>query len=177
MRARFARTPFVLAPGLLILFCLLMAPTKCAASEIVSVSDTFRIHRNFSKIVFPTSETPRVFVDPIKMVSREENSSLHKIAVDALSARLEVVPDKQGADYLVQIIMQQQTDFAIRNPKGDPARAYILISICKLPVTTEDVAINCENLTYFYFRVQDKKTIFTKALNMWLDSIKPTIQQ
>ena len=157
-------------------FCILILAVPCrgVATEVVSISNEFMISRDFSRIVIKGSDVQaaRVFVDPVRMVSPSENAELHQIATNLLRDKLQIVSNKESANYLVQIIMQQQRDYAIRNPKRESAHGFILISICKYPI--KEVANDCENLTYFYFDDYKKIDLFTKVFNMWVDTVVPS---
>jgi hypothetical protein len=132
------------------------------------------VSRDFAKIVLEgePARAARVFVDPVRLVTPAENEKFHAAAVGALSARLQVVDDKKDANYLIQMIMQRQMDYAIRNPQQKPAVGYMLVSICKLPIVI--IATECMNSEYFYFEVSSNSEVFAKVFNMWLEATVPT---
>jgi hypothetical protein len=145
------------------------------ATEYLSVNDEFGIARDFSEIVMTESEarSARVFVNPVRNVSAAENIELHSFAVGLLSEKVQVVSSKQDANYDLEIVMQQFTNYALRNPAGEPSHGFVLAGICKYPI--RDMSRDCESLTYDYFRdYRNNDEILRRYLKLWVEDVFPS---
>src|ERR1051325_9268786 len=81
--------------------------------------------------------------------SASENAELQKIALDALGARFRLVAKEDDANYSLQIRMEEYVDYALRNPRREPAQGFVMASICRYPITEMDS--DCGNYQYFFF--------------------------
>ena len=151
---------------------ILAASAPGTAREVISLTDDFRILRDFADITISEQDgkNARVFIDidrfVVRTISPAENAELHQIAIDGLSTKLHLVKNKDQANYLVQLRMGQAPNYAIRNPRKEPSHGYVMISICKFPIG--DSSKDCENLQYDYFKDDEAKTVFSTVLRMWL---------
>jgi hypothetical protein len=100
-----------------------------------------------------------------------EQDALRKRALDLLGSRVQLVPQKDEANLLVQIRMYQTKNYAVRSLRREPAHGLIMISVCKYPITA--IAKDCENLTYFYFADYAANDIFQRVFVTWLDTVFP----
>jgi hypothetical protein len=148
-----------------------------SARELVSLTNELRIVRDFTPIVIDgsTAKSARVFVDTdrfaVVSLSPSENAKLQHSVVDALGSKVQVVKSKEEANYLVQIRMEQFSNYSIRNPRGEHSRGIVMFSICGFPIKDNS---DCENLNYFYFREYKAEEIFHKVLLMWLETVFPS---
>jgi hypothetical protein len=163
----------------LLLFTLaIFTPVACFATELVSNTGEFLITRDFSAITIPPPEIPavRVFFDKdrltLKGFSPAQDEELRNTAVDLLRRKLTVVQDKASANYLVQIRMEEFVNYAVRSARREPARGFVMSSICKFPI--RDVATDCENLTYYYFHNHEQLALFRRLFSMWLGTVIPS---
>src|SRR4051812_44814268 len=154
-----------------LIMLLVVVPDQARAIEVLSASNEFVVYHSLANIVLDPADaaTTRVFVDPVRMLSATENAELHPIAIGALRSRAQIAPNKESANYFLQIIMQEKPDYAIRNPRREPARAYILLSICKYPIG--DVSRDCSNIEYYYFTKYEKRDVFPKVVGMWIETV------
>jgi hypothetical protein len=168
---RLARVPAIL---FFLCFANILATTFGNAREVVSLTDEFGVLRDFAQITIkgPDLKSARIFIDTdrfvVRSLSDEESAKLRHIAIDGLGSHLTLVKSKDEANYLIQIRMGQDTNYAIRNPKRQPSRGYVMISICKLPI--QKVSEDCENLQYDYFRAYEAKDIFSRVMHMWVEA-------
>jgi hypothetical protein len=131
------------------LAAILAASAPGAARQVVSLTNDFAILRDFADITISDQDgkNARVFVDTdrfvVSSISEAENAELRQIAIDGLSTNLRLVKNKEEANYLVQIRMQQGLNYAIRNPRREPSRGYVMISICKFPEIHPKTAKTC----------------------------------
>jgi hypothetical protein len=135
------------------------------AREVVSLTDEFGILRDFSHVTIsgPEIKNARVFFDASRFVldgrsSPADNSELQKTAINELSSRVQLVKSKDEANYLMQIRMGLDFDYAIQNPQREPSHGYVMISICKFPI--RNMSEDCENLQYNYFQDYKATTYF-----------------
>jgi hypothetical protein len=147
------------------------------AREVVALNNDFRILRDFARITLtaPDVQKARVFVDTDRFVvstlSKAENAELQQIAITGVNSKLNLVKSKEDANYLVQIRMGQEPDYAIRNQQRDYTRGFVMISLCKFPIN--QISEDCENLQYDYFRKRDAKEAFSTVLDMWIKATLP----
>jgi hypothetical protein len=165
-----------LTRGLIQIFALfaaiLTASSPGMAREVLLLTNEFRIMRDFSHITISSSDVKNahVFVDTDRFIVSNlpaaENSELQQIAINGLGSKLQLVKSKDEANYLVQIRMYQSSNYAIRNPKQEFSRGFIMISLCKFPIS--NMVENCENLQYNYFQDYNAKEIFSSVFRTWL---------
>jgi hypothetical protein len=142
------------------------------AREVVSLTNDLGILRDFSVITIGAADVKaaRVFVDTDRFIvphlPAAENTKLQQIAVRGLGANLAIVNTKEQANYLIQIRMEQYTNYALRNLRGEPSRGYVMISLCRFPLNES----NCENLQYIYFKSYEPADIFSRVLSLWLEA-------
>lgn len=151
----------------------LVSVVPSLAGEIISQTNEFQIERDFSLVVINESaaKSACVFVDTDRFVVRglppAKNSELQQTVISALGTKTQVVRSKGEANYLVQIRMEQFSDYSIRNPQGNYSRGIVMFSICGFPI--KEIARDCENLNYFYFREYRTEEVFHTVLQMWLE--------
>lgn len=143
----------------------------CFASEVVSVNNEIGVLRDLSNIPFADDQikNARVFFYRsrfvVKGLSKEDNEQLQQIAIRRLGDRLHLVGSLSEANYLVQIRMRLEPDFALRNPLGEASRGHVVISTCKYPV--RKIVDDCENLEFDFFRRSEAVERLSTALQMW----------
>jgi len=151
-------------------YCILLA-SPSMAREVLLLTNEFRIMRDFAHITISSSEVKnaRVFVDSdrftVPNLPAAENSELRQIMIDGLGSKMQLVKNKDEANYLVQIRMEQYPNYAIRNPQQEFSRGFVMISICNFPI--KNIGENCENLQYDYFRDYNAKEIFSSVFRAW----------
>lgn len=157
--------------------CAIPCASPGIAGDLVSLTNEFRVVRDFSPVVIDgiTAKSARVFIDTDRFVvarlSAIENSELQQAAVAAVASKTKTVKSKDEANYLVQIRMEQFSNYSIRNLRGEYARGIVMFSICGFPIKA--ATNDCENLNYFYFREYKADAIFRTVLQMWLETTFP----
>jgi hypothetical protein len=140
----------------LILAVLLGSSTAGIPQNWTSIDDDLLVQRDFSEIVLDGgagTEVARIYVDPFRNVPSEEGQGLRQLVVDSIVKTLRIVDTKDAASYWLQILVHQDTDYAIRNSRRQPSRGSIVFSICKYPI--KDINKDCETLSYYYFSKHD----------------------
>ncbi|MBX9824493.1 MAG: hypothetical protein K2Y27_05800 [Xanthobacteraceae bacterium] len=95
-----------------------------------------------------------------------EAIQVSKTATDLLSSSFRLVPAKSEANYFIQIRVDRLTNYAIRNPKRQPSRGQVMISLCRLPIA--DAGTDCGNLTFFSFSAFQGAEALRKAFPIWI---------
>lgn len=105
-------------------------------------------------------------------VSVSDLGQIQNVAVHLLGGRVQLVPQKDNANLMVQTRMYQTKNYAVRNSKHEPAHGLVMISVCRFPIVT--MASDCENLTFYYFADYQANDIFENVFTLWLNSVFPT---
>ena len=175
LEARRARSPKLRAfaiCGLTLIACL-----PSTAAQWGPVNDEFGIIRDFATVVLSDVEVKdaRIFVDIERLVvpkaTASENDELRQIAIANLGAKFRLVAKKEDANYLVQIRMEEYVNYAIRNPRREPAQGFVMSSICKYPIGEIDT--DCGNTEYDFFYKGKRAEIFKRFFEMWVQTLTP----
>src|SRR5207249_4600470 len=134
----------------------------------------FRIFRDFSD--FKVKRFARVFFDS-KLIyvgrnPKENEVNTEKLRHQAnafLRSHFEVVENIELSDYKLLIRMSPFTDYAIRNIELRPSIGNIVTGICRYPIG--NIAVNCHNRTFYYFKGYEQSSLFDQILNMWLERV------
>jgi hypothetical protein len=157
------------------ILCALLSPNRAFSQDIVSADDEFVVYRDFSTIQVSKEQAAsmRAFFDigPPSANSVANLDEIRTIAVRLLAERVTLVPQKSDGNLLVQVRMYQTKNYAIRNPKREPAHGLVIASVCKYPIT--QIKADCENLTYYYFADYRAGDIFETVFKMWIDATFP----
>jgi hypothetical protein len=143
------------------------------STEPVSEGERFVVTRDFGPITLDpaVAKGARVFIEPIRLVSAEENAELHPFAIRLLATRVTVVPDQQNSDYFVRFILKDLKNYSIGNTLRQPSTGFMAAGICKFPI--KDQVHDCETLTYYYFSNEPKSGLFKEIVPLWINSIFP----
>jgi hypothetical protein len=157
----------------IIILIFVLACNSSAAKEVVSVDRDFRVSRDFNPIILSKAdrEVARVYFDGFKRAPSKDVDILNQIATDTLTSKVILAPAKDHANYIVQMIMSEIPNYAIKNTEGKAARGFILIAICRLPLSSSPK--DCENLTYHYFRDYESAVLLRIVLSRWMRSVFP----
>jgi hypothetical protein len=160
--------------GILAAVIVMIFLTSTGATELVAQGEKFVVTRDFQSSVIGDANprAARVFINPVRLVTPSENLELHAFATRLLAPRVSVVPDKQDANYGVELILKVMNNPAIRNASGKWSTGFVLASICHLPIrkTPDD----CGMMTYYFFDPAAPSGAFHEALVLWVDSILPS---
>lgn len=157
--------------GILGVACLLVRATS---TELVSQGEQFVVTRDFGPVTLDPSaaKDARVFIEPVHMVSAEENAELYPFASGLLRTRVAIVTDKRHSNYFVRFIIQNLVNYSVGNTRGRPSTGYMAATICQSPI--KDTVHDCETLTYYYFSNDAKTALFKQLLPLWINSIFPS---
>jgi hypothetical protein len=170
---------------LLTLFALfLLVPNLgMATTNALSPDGQFVITHNFLNIVIGEQQqrSVRAFVDVQtfappdhgKVNTLPDQDEVGSLAIHLLESKVQLVARKDDANIFVEILMYQTINYAIRNLKGEPAKGFILVGICKYPIM--ETAKDCDNQTYFYFADYRPSDVFEKVFGMWSESVFPRV--
>jgi hypothetical protein len=157
------------------ILCALLSPDRASSQDLVSADDEFVVYRNFSTIKIPKEQAAsmRAFLDfGLPGANSVANlDAIRTIAVRLLAERVTLVPQKSDGNFLVQVRMYQTKNYAIRNPKQEPAHGLILAGACTYPIT--QMAADCGSLTYHYFGDYRAGDIFETVFKMWINATFP----
>jgi hypothetical protein len=159
--------------------CLVAPNLAMATTNVLSPDGQFVISHDFANIVVGEQQqrSVRAFVDVKTFKSSDQGKSdtssyqdeLRALATHFLGSKVQLVTRKDDANIFIQILMYQTTNYAIRNLAHQPAKGFILVGLCKYPIT--ETAADCENKTYFYFADYKPADVFEKVFEMWLNSV------
>jgi hypothetical protein len=155
---------------------ILTSPDEASADKVLVANDRFIVYRDFSDIVISPEQarSGRAYIDggPLSSGSvTASNPEMKDIAARSLTSRVQLVPNKDDANLVIQLRMYQTANYAIRNSQREPAHGFVMVSVCKYPIAT--IATDCENLTYYYFEDYKAADVFETVFAMWLDSVFP----
>jgi hypothetical protein len=165
---------------------LLLVPNLgMAATNVLSPEGQFVVTHNFSNIVIGEQQqrSVRAFVD-VQTFASTDQGNLHtssdrdevrSLAIKSLGSIVQLASRKDDANIFVEILMYRTINYAIRNLKHEPAKGFILLGICKYPITK--TANDCDNQTYFYFADYKLADVFEKVFGQWLDTVFPPISR
>jgi hypothetical protein len=157
------------------ILCALLSPDRASSKDLVSADDEFVVYRDFSTIQVSKEQAAsmRAFLDfGLPGANSVANmDEIRTIAVRLLAERVTLVPQKSDGNLLVQVRMYQTKNYAIRNPKREPAHGLILAGACKYPIT--QMATDCGSLTYYYFADYREGDIFETVFKMWINATFP----
>ena len=155
---------------------LLAVPIYAAAREVVSIDREFGVLRDFADLRLRDLSKVHAFIDQSRFVvpglPDTDNKKLQNIAAEAIGAKIPLVADKQEANYLIRVYVGRTPNYAIRNFENHYSRGFVVIALCKLPVT--DIPTDCENLQYDHFRPRDAEEVLRAVIAKWLATIVET---
>jgi hypothetical protein len=159
------------------MLCTLLAPDRASSQDPnpVSADNEFVVYRDFSPIQVSKEQAAsmRAFLDfGVPGANSVANlDEIRTIAVRLLAGRVTLVPQKSDGNLLIQVRMYQTKNYAIRNPKREPAHGLILAGACKYPII--QMATDCGSLTYYYFADYRDGDIFETVFKMWINATFP----
>jgi hypothetical protein len=156
----------------LLLVLISLSSRDGATTEMVSSTVEFQIHRDFSRIILTDSQAKELsfFFDVKGLTERttlpkNEAQEVGKAATELVSSKFHLVSSKSEANFIVQIRVDNLVNYAIRNPRREPSRGLVMISVCRLPIV--DVVDDCGNLTFFYFGTFQGVDVLKKVFPVW----------
>lgn len=160
----------------LVSLVLILLAIPATAREIVSIDKEFGVLRDFADLKLRDLSRVHAFIDQSRFVvpgfSDSDNKKLQNIAAEAIGAKIPLVADKQEANYLIRVYVGRTPNYAIRNFENHYSRGFVVIALCKLPVT--DIPTDCENLQYDHFRPRDAEEVLRAVIAKWLATIVET---
>jgi hypothetical protein len=96
-------------------------------------------------------------------------ADLRSRALASFEITFNIVEVKEQSNYVIDIAMIQQTNYAVRNPDGVPADGFVMINVCKYPIRS--VGDDCEQQKFYFFVQKDKETLFDRVLTQWIESV------
>jgi hypothetical protein len=144
-----------------------------AVAEVILSNNEFQVYRQLGTIILTEREANEklFFFDVNGLVERtalpsNEAKEVGKTAIELLGSRFRLVSSKMEASHLIQMRAERFTFFAIRNPKREPARGLVMISLCRLPIV--DMGTDCGNVVFYHFSSSLTVEVLKKVFPMWL---------